>query len=566
MQGHPSLSFSHRCVARQKAHMAFLVLLIGALSALLLPGCNTGSGKSGGATTPTNNNTLRYALTAEPTTLDPATVRDGTTIDLIQQIFEGLVAWDANNQIVPNLAEKWDLDKTGTVYTFHLKHGVKFQNGREVTAQDFKYSMDRTCDPATKSTTAADYMSDIVGAADRIHGKPGVTDVSGVKAIDNYTLQITLTSFKPYWLGNLTYPTSYVVCKEAVEANGGRIDSPKSAIGTGPFKLASYKPEYNVTLAANTDYHGGRPKLDYIERPVIIDPVSRLNKYQAGELDYVEIAPSDLDKVNSDPKLKPDLKAYPRAATWYIGLNSAAPESPFVKKEVRQAFAMAIDKKEILRVALKNEVDLADSVVPDMPGTYTPHVKPLPYDPARAKALLAQAGYPDGKGFPALTISFRQDYPQVRDTAQMVARQLKTNLGVDIQLNPMEWGAYLDSNEHRSQALFHMRWAADYLDPQDFLSILLHSSIVVNGKETHPENTTGYSNPEFDRLCDAADVEHDPKKRMDMYHQAEQIAIDDAPWVPLYFQKDLELDKPRVHNIRDSLFGHLPHITTTVTP
>jgi len=556
------------------------------LSALLLPGCNTtghtssagggnqapasaiGCSGDGANNTPTvspNENTLRYPITSEPTTLDPATVRDGTTIDLLQQIYEGLVIWNTDNQLVPGMAESWDVSKDGQTYTFHIRRGVKFPNGREVTAQDFKYSLDRTCDPATKSPTADDYLADIVGASDRIHNKPGVTDVAGVRALDTNTLEIKISSFKPYWLGNMAQPVAYVVCKEAIESNCGRVDGVKSAAGTGPFTLAYYKPNYSIVLAANSQYHGGKPKLDYIVRPVLLDATARLNNYEAGKLDYCEIAPRDLDKVNASPALKTDLKSYARASTWYIGMNSEAPNSPFTKKEVREAFAMAIDKKEAVRIGLKNMADIADGVVPNMPGTYQSTAKPIPYDPAKARQVLAAAGYPGGKGFPTITFSFRQDYPQVQDTATDIASQLKTKLGIDVQLKPMEWSTYLNDNQQKNQPFFHMRWGADYLDPQDFLSILLHSSKKVNGKEDHPENNTGYNNPEFDKLCDQADMEHNPKTRMGLYHQAEQIAVDDAPWIPLYYQRDLELDKPYVKNIRDGLFGHLPHLTTTVS-
>jgi oligopeptide transport system substrate-binding protein len=542
-------------------------------AALLLSGCHGATTSTGACAgdrannTPDvhlNTNSLRYPITEEPTTLDPATVRDGTTIDLLQQIYEGLVIWNTDNQIVPGMAESWNVSADGKTYTFHIRHGVKFPNGREVTAQDFKYTLDRTWDPATKSATASDYLADIVGAADRIHSKPGVTEVAGVRVVDTYTLEIKIDSFKPYWVGNMAQPVAYVVCKEAIEANCGRIDGVKSAVGTGPFTLASYKPNYSIILAANPQYHAGKPKLDFIERPVLLDSSARLNNYEAGKLDYCEIAPRDLDKVKASPALKADLKSYARAATWYVGMNADAPNSPFGKKEVRQAFAMAVDKKEAVRIGLKNMADVADGVVPNMPGTYQSTAKPLLYDPVKARQLLAAAGYPGGKGFPTISFSFRQDYPQVQDTAAVIASQLKTNLGVDVQLKPMEWSTFLNDNAQKNQAFFLERWGADYLDPQDYLSILLHSSKKVNGTEDHPENTTGYNNPEFDKLCDQADVEHNPKIRMAMYHKAEQLAIDDAPWIPIYYQRDIELDKPNVKNIRDGLFGHLPHTTTTV--
>lgn len=553
--------------------------MLAACSALsLLAGCtvtskpdpqsSNGSGSGGAGAlgkVETNANTLRYALTAEATTLDPAKVQDGTTIDLLQCIFEGLVKWDEKNRIIPGMAEKWEVSADGKTYTFHIRHGVKFHNGREMNAADFKYSLDRACNPATKSTTASTYLKDIVGAADFLANKPGVTEVTGVKVVDPYTLTITIDSPKPYWLNNMTYAIAYVVCKEEIQRTGGEL-SELSAAGTGPFKLAEFKSNYRVVLAANPDYYGGKPKLDYIERPVLIDANLRLNNYEADKLDIVDLSPGDLDRINSNPKLKPDLKAFARSATWYFALNQDAPRSPFGKRDVRRAFAMAIDKNEAIKVAMKGQADVANGIVSPGMDNYTPKINPIPYDPAQAKALLAKAGYPNGAGFPSLTLSYRQDMPWVQDTAQVVANQLKTNLGISVEMRRMEWTQFLNERKAKSMAFSHLRWSADYLDPQNFLSVLLHSSKNVNGVEDHQENGVGYNNPEFDRLCDQADVELDVKKRMALYAQAEQIAIDDAPWVPIYYQRDLELVKPRVGHLRDSLLGHLPHTTTTVQP
>lgn len=550
-------SQSHRSV---RIAAALIVVAIAAAAA----GCTFG--RSDGGSGPESSvqldaNTLRYPLNSEPTTLDPATVEDGTTIDLLQNIYEGLVRWNTDNRVAPNLAQSWDVSRDGKTYTFHLMHGVKFQNGREMTADDFKYSLERACDPATKSATASDYLKDVVGVPAKLAGK--ASDIPGVKVIDPYTLQITIDAYKPYWIDNLTYPTGYVVCKEAIAKTGGLVTA-DSAIGTGPFKLAQIRRGYEVILAANADYHEGRPRLDFIERPILKDGNTRLNKYAAGELDYLVISPQDLDRVDSDSTLKADLHTYPRAEIWYVALNSAAPGSPFGSKAVRQAFAMAIDKKEVIRIALKDTDDLANGIVPPQVPDISHDIKPLPYDPARAQALLAQAGYPGGKGFPTLPFSYRQDQPEVGQTAEVIAEQIHKNLGVSLQLRPIEWAQFLKERLAKTMPISHLRWAADYLDPQDFLSLMLHTSHLVNGQEDHPENGVGYSNPTFDRLCDTADVEHDTTKRMAMYHQAEQIAVDDAPWVPIYFKKELELDKPRVHGIRDSVFGHLPHTTTAV--
>ena len=535
------------------------ILVLSALGILLLAGC----GGKGAAPEPGSANTLRYALISEPTTLDPAMVEDGATIDLLQNVFEGLVAWSEDNRIVPNLAERWDVTPDGKSYTFHLRKGVKFHNGREVTADDFKYSIERACDPNLNSPTAANYLKDIVGAMARIDRKPGISEVSGVRAVNKYTLRITIDAYKPYWLGNMTYPAAFVVCKEAIK-KGAHIDE-RSAIGTGPFKLASYKRGYSVMLDANPDYYAGRPKLDHILRPILKDSTTRMENYETGKLDIVDVSPHDLDRIRKDPDLKAQLHAFPRAAVWYLGTNSTPAGSPFARPDVRRAFAYAIDKTEIVKLALKGEATPARGIVPPGIPDYRPRINPIAFDPIKARSLLAAAGYPDGKGFPTIPLCFRNDMAQVADTAQVIQNQLKRNLHVNIELRPTEWGQLLSQGENKSLPLVHIRWAADYLDPQDFLSIMLHTDHRVNGKSDHPQNQYGYSNPSFDRLCDAADVDRNPTRRMAEYAQAEQIAIDDAPWATLYYQKDLELVKPRVAAIRDSLFGHLPFTTTTVS-
>src|SRR5262249_34884490 len=182
--------------------------------------------------------------------------------------------------------------------------------------------------------------------------------------------------------------------------------------------------------------------------------------------------------------------------------------------------------------------------------------KGLPYDPEKAKALLAQAGHANGIGLPKLVISFRQGQQFLADAVQAIRDDLKRNLGIVVDVRQVEWAQFLTERRNGTMPCFHLRWAADYLDPQDFLSMMLRT-----GAE---ENKVGYSNPAFDKLCDQADVERDAKKRAELYHQAEQIAVDDAPWVCLYHLQDIELHKPSLKGIRDSLMGHLPHTTTTV--
>jgi ABC-type transport system substrate-binding protein len=526
---------------------AIRLLLSVALCASLPLGCTKKSGPGGAAI-------LRYALQNRPTSLDPHTVEDGDTIDMIQQIFEGLVAWNEKSETVPNIAEKWDISPDGTVYTFHLKAGVKFHppSGREVTAHDFVYSFTRALSPSTKSPTAAAYMDDIVGAKDLLEGR--ARTLKGVEAVDTRTFKVTIDRRKPYFLGKLTYPTAFVVCREEVEKNGGRIDE-KNMVGTGPFKLKEYRAGYSVSMSANTEYHRGRPLLDGIERPVLNDSNTRQTRFETNTIDYTDVARADLPRVQQDARLSPLIKQFPRAAIWYLGLNMDA-YPPFRDKRVRQAFAHAINRREIVRLVMRDTAETAKAIVPPGVPGHNPSIREMEYNPKLAQELLAKAGYPGGRGLPRFTITFRQGYKHIEDTSVAIRNDLKQNLGVECDIQAVEWAQFLDMRRKKVMPCFHMRWMADYLDPQNFLTFLLKSDA--------PENYTGYKNSAVDKLLTEADSEADPGKRIKMYQEAEQIIIEDAAWVPIYYQRDVELVSSAVSGLRDCLMGHLPHLTTRI--
>ena len=511
-----------------------------------------GCGPRGRGGNGAGGNVLRYALQSPPTTLDPALVEDGDTIDMLQQIFEGLVMWNERNEVVPNLAEKIETSEDGRTYTFHLKSGVKFHNGRELKASDFEYSLTRALLPGTRSPTCQTYLYDIVGAAEVFTGKTNKLD--GLRVVDDRTLEITIDKRRPYFLMKLTYPTGYVVCREVVDKNEGRVDE-NAMIGTGPFKLESYQAGYTVKLAANADYHRGKPVLSGVERPVMADSNTRQTNYESGQLDYVDVQLAELPRIQRDAALTKELRQFDRANIWYLALNQQA-FPPFKDRRVRQAFAHAVNKDELIRLALRGMGKRAEGIVPPGVPGHDEGFKGLAFDPGRAQQLLADAGFPGGRGFPRLTITYRQGYKYIEDGALAIRNDLKQVLGIDVAVQQVEWAQFLKQRENGTMPCYHLRWAADYLDPQNFLSLMLHSKA--------KENTIGYNNPEFDRLCDLADVEPDPAKRMDFYRQAERIAVDDAPWVTIYHKQDVELHKPYVSGIRESTMGHLPHTTTSV--
>jgi ABC-type oligopeptide transport system substrate-binding subunit len=532
-----------------------LVFFIGtvALTGLVLSsGC--GRGNFSEKSSKGKERIFRYSLVTNPTHVDPALVQDGDTIDISQQIFEGLVKWDENNKVVPNLAESWTIDKTGTVYTFKIVKGVKFTNGKPLTANDFKYSIERTCDPALKSETAEEYMGDILGVSDMRQGK--AKEVRGVKVIDDNTLEITIDKPKPYFIMKLTYPTSFAVQKDAVKP-GKEMLSVEEMVGTGPFKAKRYVEDQIFALDANKDYHGGAPLIDGIERPILKDAISRLSNYKAGQVDLIQLERQDVAALQKDPAYKDQLKFFLRPCTWYLAFNTKV-YPPFADKRVRQAFCMAIDTKKITNETLGGINQVADGILPPGVLGHRDNAATLPFDPAKAKALLAEAGYKDGASMPTLQLFFRIDREDIKLVAEAIQAQLKENLGVSVSPRPLEWSTYLDKNNKKEFPMYHMRWGADYLDPQNFLSTLLTTD--------GPENKQNFSDPEVDKLCAQADVMSpaDNPQRLALYAKAEDLLLQDAAWLPIYFQKDAELIAPRVQGLRESLFGHLPHTKVTL--
>ena len=533
-----------------------LLVISTALAASLLIGC--GKGDFSKKASEGKSNTFRYPITSEITSLDPSKVQDGDTIDALQQVFEGLVKWDEKSQVVPNIAEKWDISPDGKTYTFTIRKGVKFHNGREVKAADFKYTLEREADPLFGSETAASYMDVIVGFKERFAKK--ATELTGVKVVDDYHLAITTEKPCPYFLGLVTYPNYWVVCKEALDG-GKEITKTTQMIGTGAYKAESYKEREILTLAANKDYRNGAPKIETIERPIIKDPQTRLSKFKDGELDLTRVERQDIEGLAADAKLKDQVKYFERPALYYVGLNCTT-YAPFKNRDVRRAFAMAVDSNKIVNDILGGSTPdakcpVAKGILPPSVLGFRPNPAGIPFDLEGAKKLLAKAGYPGGKGLPALTMYHRDGQTDVERVAVAIVTQLRQNLGVECTTKMVPWGQYLAKHNKHDLEFFHMRWSADYLDPQNFLSLLLST--------TGAENKINYSNPQYDALCAKADtMVGNDAERLKLYAEAEDIVLQDAPFIPIYIEKDAELISPRVHGLRESVFGHLPHTTVSL--
>lgn len=528
------------------------------LAAALLFGCGPSGGSSGGGFSQRGreggqSGTFTYPINTNPTTFDPHVVQDGDTIDLLQNVYEGLVTWNEQNEVAPALAESWSVSDDGLTYTFKIKKGVKFHNGREVTAEDFKWSIERCCQSTFTSPTAGAYLNDIAGVEEKLAGK--ASEVAGVKVVDSHTLALTLKQKTPYFLGKLTYLVSVPLPKESTPLDK-ELTQVSEMVGTGPYKVASTLRDQETTLEAFADYHGGAPKLTKIIRPVVKDNTTVLAKFRNGEIQLARLQRTDIAGVEKDPALKGQLKLMDRPSIWYIGLNQKA-YPPFKDRRVRRAFAMAIDRMTIVNERMGGVNQAAKGILPPGVMGHREEAAFIDFNPVEAKKLLAEAGFPEGKGLPPLEMYFREQFPDIRLVAEAAAGMLQENLGVDVKLRSLEWRNYLEKFNKEELPFYHMRWAADFLDPQNFLSNMLAT--------WGPENKLGYNNAEFDKLCREADSTMEWDKRKPLYEKAEDIALQDAPWIPIYFQRDAELHSPRLSGMRGSVFGHLPHTTTEVS-
>ncbi len=474
-----------------------------------------------------------------PITLDPAISADMSSHTYVTQIFSGLVRLDGELNVVPDIAESWEESLDGKTYTFHLRQGVKFHNGREVKAADFKYSWERACDPGTGSGTAATYLGDIVGAKDMLAGEVG--GISGVVVIDEYALEITIDAPKAYFLNKLAYPTAFVVDRDNVESGQSWWQEPN---GTGPFKLREWRPGQQLILQRSQNYYGELAKLEQIVfRFLAFSPMAL---YETGQTDVAPVSVNYIDQVSDETNpLHQELAVMPELSLYYIGFNTAEP--PFDDIYVRRAFCHAVDKEHIVKVMLRDMISEADGILPlGMPG-YDEALEGADYDVEQAKGLIAASKYGDVSNLPPITLTVDGYGNSIPAYLGAIIQQWQENLGVEVSVRQLETENFLYDLKEEKDEMFMLGWVADYPDPHNFLDILFYT-----GSEN---NIFEYSNPTLDTLLDKAAIEQDTAARLIMYQQAEQLVVDDAPCLPLFHGANYILVKPYVKNYELSPLG-----------
>jgi peptide/nickel transport system substrate-binding protein/oligopeptide transport system substrate-binding protein len=486
----------------------------------------------------------RRVLRHSPSTLDPAFLTDAYGGAVVRQIFDGLVQFDANLKPLPALAEFWEASRDGCTWTFTLRRGVQFHHGREVTAHDVVYSFTRLLNPQ-KPVPVTELFRHIQGAKEFMQGKTHY--VQGLKAVDRYTLQMVLEEPLASALALLALAHAAVVPQEEVERLGEHFG--RAPVGTGPFKFVRWEPNQEIVLKANDHYYEGRPFLDALVFKIVVGGTfeEAFAEFLQGNLEDTIIPSGKIDKVRADLEYRQYQRFRKPALTLiYIGFNTRI--KAFDDRRVRQAFNYAVDKEAIVRkITQMGSLPATGALPPGMPG-YDPDIQGYSYQPEKAKQLLAEAGYPEGAGFPV--VQLWSDDKADSTKAELAAYQrYLTELGVKVEIRfAPDWPAFKKMLEQGQLPMFRLAWHADIPDPDNMLSPLLHS--------TRPTNRTFYGNPRVDQLLEQARQELGEAQRIALYREVERMVIDDAPWIPQHHSVLEYLYQPYVQGVEVNLLGH----------
>ncbi len=482
------------------------------------------------------------ALQGEPDNIDPNRSSFATEAAVIRQVFQPLLRFDSRLTPQPAAASSYDVSPDGTVYTFHLRPDGRWSDGQPVTAQQFEYSWKRILDP----TLAAEYASffvdaGIVGADDWNSGKVPNADGVGIRALDDFTLEVRLSHpFGP--LPDLA--ALWVVSplrSDIVEANPtGWTQDPSTYIGNGPFKMTEWVHQDHISFVPNPQYVANGtwpvPTLQRLTFLMVTSGEADYAAYVNGERDWTLVPDSVVPVVRQDSELNAQARQYNELTSFWVHLNNA--KQPLNDVRIRRALAKAVDRTALIRdIASGVGLPLTSIVPPGMPGAQEGLGQELDFDPAGAQALLAEAGFPGGNGFPTLTYSFATTSANQR-RAEFLQAQWKQNLNINVQLNSMESKAYQAAFKDKNYELAFGGWGADYPDPQDWFNTLFGCK--------GGNNKYNYCNPTFDGLGAQADSGADRSERVGLYTQAQTILIQDAPVAPLFVRGRMVVIKPYV--------------------
>jgi len=491
-------------------------------------------------TAPADDGVYRRPIANDPATLDPALIADVYGRSVAQQIFDGLVSFDQTLAITPSIAQFWRASRDGLTWTFTLRKGVHFHHGRELTADDVVYSLTRVLDPRLTSG-AADLFTNIRGAPEFRRGE--VPRVTGLVALDRYTVQVSLTETSVPFVSVLAVGQAKIVPRDLAERDAAAFGV--KPVGTGPFRFERWERGREIVLSANPKYFDGPPRLSRL--------VYRI--FPGGQLDemYEEFVKGELEDT------QPPTRDYRRAITGnrhtyvrrptltvrFYGFNTRT--KPLDDRRVRQAIVAAIDREAIVEHIHLGKHTVARGIVP--PGTlgFNPALIAPGYDPARARALLAEAGYPAGRGLPRIELWSTVINDATQKEHDLIRRSLAA-VGIHAEFKYLtDWPAFSKALTEGRLPGFQYAWHADVPDPDNFLTKLFHSKSA--------RNFARYRNPVVDELLDAARATPDVQRRVELFRRAEQVIVDDAPILPIWHHSYERLFQPWVRSVEVNGLG-----------
>jgi oligopeptide transport system substrate-binding protein len=446
----------------------------------------------------------------------------------------GLTQYTNDLTCAPSCAKDWEVLDDGKRYLFHLRDDLRWTDGKPVTAYDFEYAWKRLLNPATAAQYAF-FLYDVVNAREYNTGKLKNADLLGIKALDPLTFEVRLSKPAAYFIYLTAFCVSFPMRKDVVERFGDRWTEPENFVTNGPFKLKHWQHEYKMELSANPQYFDGPPKVKLVKMFMVPEASTAFALYENDELDFIDnrsFSTPDVERFRSSP----EYQNYPLLRANYLAFNVS--KKPFTDPLVRKAVAMAIDRSIFPRILRRGERPATSWIPPALPG-YSPD-SGLKFDPVQARALLAQAGYPGGKGFPKAELLY-PNRDDVRLTVEATQDELKRNLGIEIELVNQEWKVYLATVRKDAPPMFRNSWGADYPDPETFMNLFTKDC---------GNNDTKWWSPKYDQLIQSAEGELDTKKRADLYRQADVMLCREAvPIVPTFLATQNIMVKPWVKGI-----------------
>ncbi len=504
---------------------AAVLMLLAAGCTAVVPPPSPGAAGAGSA----KPLTVRFNLNAQPSTLDPNMLLDSYSAIVVEQLFLGLTNLNGETgDVEPELATSWDVSEDGLTYTFHMRDDVKWSDGKPVTAKDIEYSVRRALKPETASPYA--YALYIIKNAQAINQTAVPTDTYdietlGVKALDDTTVQFTLEAPAAYFPSIAGLWTVRALPSWTIEQYGDAWTDPKNIVTNGPYKLSEWNLDNNIVLVKNPDYvDAAGVTIDRFDMTFITDQNTAVSLYEQGGLDVVsegEPLPIEiLGRLRADPKLSKELHEGPRAMTAYVGFTMAKP--PFDNVLVRKAFSAAIDR-ETLKKLVTDSGTIATQFAPKgVFGAPDPEVG-IGYDLKQAQAWLAEAGYPNGEGFPDISLGYGA-MSITKAQGEALQAMWKDGLGVDVRLEPQDFPVFLTTTAPNAPLedmpnIWLLGWIADYPDENDFVYLVLHCK--------DSENRPRAACTQADDLAAQASKETDPEQRKELYKQVEQMMIGD---------------------------------------